>query len=218
MNPHTISLLICSGEVRPASRAASQPVIRVSLPPVIPSEAGRFSLPLSLLRKRRPAESRNLSYGLYCGGSVGSLSGRSVLEGGVGFGAGFVGGVFGFAQPEHAFAGAARCAPAFPTVKYLRILSRRFGPRPRIASKSSTLLNAPYVFRICKILLAVTGPIPGTCCNSSDVAVLRLTGCAGGFFFPASAADENNRPMKRIGRKNRTERSREVITGIEYSR
>jgi hypothetical protein len=37
--------------------------------------------------------------------------------------------------------------------------------------------------RICNIFSAVDGPIPGTCCNSSEVAVLRLTGCAGGFFF-----------------------------------
>jgi hypothetical protein len=51
---------------------------------------------------------------------------------------------------------------ALPTVKYLRILSRRFWPRPRTASKSSTLLNGPYDLRICKIFCAVDGPIPGT--------------------------------------------------------
>jgi hypothetical protein len=33
-----------------------------------------------------------------------------------------------------------------PAIKYLRILSRRFLPMPRIASKSSTLLNGPYRF------------------------------------------------------------------------
>jgi len=70
-----------------------------------------------------------------------------------------------------------------PMVKYLRIFSRRFGPSPRMASKSSTLLNAPYDLRICKIFSAVAGPIPGTCCNSSDVAVLMFTGFAGGFFL-----------------------------------
>jgi hypothetical protein len=57
---------------------------------------------------------------------------------------------------------------------------------PRIASKSSTLLNAPYGFRICKILSAVAGPIPGTNCNSSEVAVFKLTGAAGGFFLAAT--------------------------------
>ena len=35
------------------------------------------------------------------------------------------------------------CDADFPTVKYLRIFSSRFGPMPRIALKSSTLLNAP---------------------------------------------------------------------------
>ncbi len=88
-------------------------------------------------------------------------------------------------------------AAGFPTVKYLRIFSSRFGPSPRIASKSSTLLNAPYDLRICKILSAVAGPIPGTCCNSSDVAVLMFTGLAGGFFFPASTDAEKLKPRKR---------------------
>src|ERR1700682_1502783 len=74
-------------------------------------------------------------------------------------------------------------AAGFPTGKYFRILSRRFAPRPRIASKSSTLLKGPYVLRICKILPAVAGPIPGTCCSCSEFAVLRLTGRSGGFFF-----------------------------------
>ena len=50
-----------------------------------------------------------------------------------------------------------------PTVRYLRILSRRFSPSPRIASKSSTLLNGPYDLRICRIFCAVAGPSPGTC-------------------------------------------------------
>ena len=50
----------------------------------------------------------------------------------------------------------------FATVKYLRIFSRRFGPMPLIARKSSTLLNAQYDLRIFSILSAVAGPIPGT--------------------------------------------------------
>jgi len=91
----------------------------------------------------------------------------------------------------------------FPTVKYLRIFSRRFAPSPRIASKSSTLLNAPYDFRICRIFSAVAGPIPGTCCSSSEVAVLRSTGLAGGFFFPASADAEKIKPRKRKMERSR---------------
>jgi len=75
------------------------------------------------------------------------------------------------------------CDAVLPTVKYLRIFSRRFGPMPRMAVKSSTLLNAPYDLRICKIFSAVTGPIPGTNCNSSEVAVFKLTGAGGGFLF-----------------------------------
>jgi len=63
-----------------------------------------------------------------------------------------------------------------PTLKYLRILSSLFLPMPRIASKSSTLLNAPYDLRISRIFSAVAGPIPGTNCNSSDVAAFRLIG------------------------------------------
>lgn len=63
-----------------------------------------------------------------------------------------------------------------PTIKSLRILSRRFLPMPRMASKSSTLLNAPYDLRISKIFSAVAGPIPGADCNSSDVAAFRLIG------------------------------------------
>jgi len=66
---------------------------------------------------------------------------------------------------------------------YLRIFSMRFGPMPLIARKSSTLLNAPYDLRIFKILSAVDGPIPGTSCNSSAVAVFRFTGRNGGFLL-----------------------------------
>jgi hypothetical protein len=79
------------------------------------------------------------------------------------------------------------CEVAFPTVKYLRIFSSRFGPIPRIARKSSTLLNGPYDLRICKIFSAVTGPIPGTSCNSSEFAVLILIGAGGGFFLAVNA-------------------------------
>ena len=46
-------------------------------------------------------------------------------------------------------------AAGFPTVKYLRIFSSRFGPSPRIASKSSTILNGPYHLRIRRILSVV---------------------------------------------------------------
>jgi len=95
-----------------------------------------------------------------------------------------------FAGGGFAEAGAA-CAPvtgfllcaAFPTVKYFRIFSSLFGPIPLIASKSSTLLNAPYDFRISRILSAVDGPIPGTCCNSAELAEFKLKGRVGGFFL-----------------------------------
>src|SRR5881628_1663340 len=86
---------------------------------------------------------------------------------------------------------------AFPTVRYLRILSRRFLPMPRMASKSSTLLNAPYDLRICKIFSAVAGPIPGTFWSSSEVAVFRFTGFSGGFFFAGNSAAENTMLRKR---------------------
>ena len=113
---------------------------------------------------------RNLSYGLSEGFSAGGVD--------------FAEGVVGFA------------AAGFPTIKYLRIFSSCFGPSPRIASKSSTLLKVPYDLRICKILSAVAGPIPGTGCSSSDVAVLRFTGLAGGFFLPASRDAAKIKPTK----------------------
>ena len=72
------------------------------------------------------------------------------------------------------------------TVRYFRILSSFFGPIPFMAWRSSTLLNDPYDLRACRIFSAVEGPIPGTCCSSAEVAVLRLTGCSGGFFFAQS--------------------------------
>lgn len=101
--------------------------------------------------------------------------------------------------------------PALPTVRYLRIFSRRLGPMPLIASKSSTLLNAPYALRICKIFSAVTGPIPGTCCNSSDVAVFKFTGAAGGFLLahkpvPVRQRTENKSSGEARNRPNITVR------------
>ena len=115
----------------------------------------------------------------------------------------FAGGPLGLAQPEHPAAGEATLELGFPATRYLRIFSRRFGPSPRIASKSSTLLNGPYDLRICKILSAVEGPIPGTSCNSSDVAVLMLTGCAGGFFFAKDGGAKTDR-QRMMERKSRT--------------
>lgn len=100
----------------------------------------------------------------------------------------FVAVLFGLTHVKQAvFFPAFLTAGDFPTVKYLRIFSIRFGPIPRIARKSSTLLNAPYDLRICKIFAAVAGPIPGTCCNSAEVAEFRFTGRAGGFFFAGEA-------------------------------
>src|SRR6266446_556069 len=105
-------------------------------------------------------------------------------------------------------------AVGFPTVKYFRILSSRFAPSPRIASKSSTLLNGPYVLRICKILPAVAGPIPGTCCNCSEVAVLRLTGFSGGFFLVPSKLGEKRRARQTKRKSNRQTERQGAIAGI----
>jgi hypothetical protein len=105
-------------------------------------------------------------------------------------------------------------AAGFPTIRYLRIFSRRFGPRPRMASKSSTLLNAPYDLRICRIFSAVAGPIPGTCCNSSDVAVLMFTGFAGGFFFPPRDTGEQIKLRKRKRRENRNKENRHAMAEL----
>ncbi len=91
------------------------------------------------------------------------------------------------ALPGVAMGSAFFCEATFPTVKYLRIFSSRFGPMPLMARKSSTLLNSPYDLRICKIFSAVTGPIPGTSCNSSEFAVLILIGAGGGFFLAVNA-------------------------------
>jgi hypothetical protein len=48
---------------------------------------------------------------------------------------------------------------------------------------------------------AVAGPMPGTCCNSSAVAVLRFTGLTGGFFFPPRTTGEQIKLTKRKSRK-----------------
>jgi hypothetical protein len=121
-----------------------------------------------------PSEARNL---LLIPGAWDSVSYKNAHGGSAGVAEGF-GGVAGFG----ALAGLVADV-ALPTVRYLRIFSRRFGPMPRIALRSSTLLNAPYDLRICKIFSAVTGPIPGTSCSSSEVAVFKLTGAVGGFFL-----------------------------------
>jgi hypothetical protein len=99
----------------------------------------------------------------------------------------------------------------FPTVRYLRIFSSRFFPIPRIDSKSSTLLNKPYDFRICKIFSAVAGPIPGTCCSSSDVAVLMFTGFGGGFFVAERTTVEKTIERKRKERMSRIAGDRHAI-------
>ncbi len=146
------------------------------------------------------------SSGAYDGGSSSSASV---------FGAGgciealpgdFAGGALGFAQPEQPGAATVFLELGFPATKYLRIFSRRFGPRPRIASKSSTLLKAPYDLRICKILSAVAGPIPGTVCNCSEFAVLMFTGCAGGFFFANTHVPQRRQRMRgmRIAKRRHT--------------
>ena len=77
---------------------------------------------------------------------------------------------------------------------------------PLMARKSSTLLNGPYALRIFRIFSAVTGPIPGTNCSSSDVAVFRLIGAAGGFFFAASR--EGIEKIAKRTRRNRIETCR----------
>jgi hypothetical protein len=144
---------------------------------------------------------------VYRGGSSGSTAGREAA-GGVELLAA------DFAQPVHPAAGAAVLEFVFPAIRYLRIFSRRFAPRPRIASKSSTLLNAPYDLRICKIFSAVAGPIPGTCCNSSEVAALMFTGFNGGFFFPPRTAGEQIKLRKRKKRKSRDEQDRHAMAEL----
>jgi hypothetical protein len=136
------------------------------------------------------------SSGVYSGGSSSSSAVCEVASFVGDLTGDFAGGGLGSAQPGHPAAGDAFLELDFPTIRYLRIFSRRFAPSPRIASKSSTLLNAPYDFRIAKIFSAVAGPIPGTCCNSSDVAVLMFTGCAGGFFLANTQVPKSKNRMR----------------------
>ena len=156
----TVPVFHCRGGACPARRAPA----RSTLPCAARPRPHRGSSPsvISSVARPRPLRAdfarRNLSYGL--SGSF-SGDGTNLAGSGAGFG-----------------------ALPLPTVKNLRIFSSRFGPSPRIASKSSTLLNGPYDLRIFRILSAVAGPIPGTSCSSSELAVLRLTGRSGGFFFP----------------------------------
>jgi hypothetical protein len=143
---------------------------------VIPSEARNLLL--------ASGAERHTNYKKQPGGSSGAVEG-------FGAGAGFTGVAGLFADAG------LLCDATLPTVKYLRIFSRRFGPIPRMAVKSSTLLNAPYDLRICRILSAVTGPMPGTNCNSSDVAVFKLTGAGGGFLFASRLGATGHSTTKR---------------------
>jgi hypothetical protein len=79
----------------------------------------------------------------------------------------------GFSAGRVDFAGSALllAGAGFPTVKYLRIFSRRFGPSPRMASKSSTLLNAPYDLRILQNLFRR--------CRSDPRNLLQFFSCRG---------------------------------------
>ena len=154
---------------RPLTRAHGKPPTRENL---IPSEA-RTSAPLSGLHRE------NLLFVSDADLATSYVEGCNAPE--------------GVADGRVFF-----CALVFPTVKYLRIFSSRLGPMPLMARKSSTLLNGPYDLRICKIFSAVTGPIPGTCCSSSEFAVLMLTGAGGGFFLAARLpAVAQSSPSKR---------------------
>jgi hypothetical protein len=96
---------------------------------------------------------------------------------------------------------------ACPATKYFRIFSSRFGPIPRTDSKSSTLLNAPYDFRIAKILSAVAGPIPGTSCNWTEPAELISMGWAGGFFVAGNAAEAETNANTQFNSRTTTTRA-----------
>jgi hypothetical protein len=177
---------------------------------IVPSVAGplpRRALPIC--HSERSEESA-FSFGVYCGGSSASPEVCGAVGGAEVFTCDFPGGVLGFAQPEHPAAGDAFLELVFPATKYLRIFSSRFGPSPRIASKSSTLLNAPYDLRICKIFSVVAGPISGTSCSSSDVAALIFTGVAAGFFL-ANAQGQSNRQKIR---GTRDANDRHVMAGL----
>jgi hypothetical protein len=170
------------------------------------------SMPAKLKRVVISSEARNplflsnrnaVDYNEPHGGSAGIVEGFGGL-----------GGLAGEAVGVLADAGLPDLA-ALPTVKYLRIFSRRFGPMPRIARKSSTLLNGPYDLRICKIFSAVTGPIPGTSCSSSELAVLILIGAGGGFFL---ACKHPTYTQSSASKRNIREASRNIIELIATQR
>jgi hypothetical protein len=85
----------------------------------------------------------------------------------------------------------------FPTVKYLRVFSGRFGPsanRQQIIDAPEGTIRFAYLQDLVR---SVAGPIPGACCSSSELAVFRFTGFADGFFFPASTDKAKIKPAKR---------------------
>src|SRR5277367_599887 len=184
-----ISPLTCHSE-----RSEESIFLRASGNPVARSERS-FGL-----NRRESVFLKPRGQGARYGSSGSSSSTAGFVTGGflaVAAAAVFGGGDTGFVTEDFVTAAPDCFATTFATTKYFRILSSRFGPIPRTASKSSTLLNAPYDLRICKILSAVDGPIPGTCCNCSDVAVFKLTGAAGGFFFAAVTTEQNSRQTAR---------------------
>ena len=73
-------------------------------------------------------------------------------------------------------------AADLPTVRYFLIFSRRFGPIPRMAIRSLTLLKAPSDLRICRIFAAVDGPMPGTSCSWGGVRGVDVDGLREWFF------------------------------------
>src|SRR5260370_39645168 len=97
-----------------------------------------------------------LAFQYGCGGSSGSGAGEG--------GGSFLGGVAfacdapGFEQPEQT---GLLSAEDLLTVRYLRIFSRRFLPRPLMASRSSTLLKAPWDWRMSRIFSAGAGRSAG---------------------------------------------------------
>jgi hypothetical protein len=68
-------------------------------------------------------------------------------------------------------------------------------------------------------LLSVAGPIPGTSCNSSDVAELRLMGLSGGFLVAAEAAFTNtsvvNNQMSATARRMENVKDGEVTIIVD---
>src|SRR5208337_4590015 len=153
------------------------------------SESSIFFLPSNYqtsLGKDNCPDFKSARYG--SSSSFADGSGGGLLFTG-GFGAAvFAGGDFASAGAACALVDAFLLCAVFSTVRYFRIFSSLFAPIPLIASKSSTLLNAPYDFRIPRILSAVEGPIPGTCCNSAALAEFKLIGCVGGFFLARTVA------------------------------